>query len=182
MECYRCPYQCLCQDFLMDMNCEDALNYTKEEDDKMRLTKHGGHYCDDCGYIRDGYCRCDKEIEMYDKLAAYEDAEEQGLLVRLPCKVGDTVYEVSVNTEACGDCDHYSDFYGMDAMCDINLNSLYPTVTDEPLCEKQFFEIIQYQLWDDYFLRKRNIDAFGKTVFLTREEAEAALKGKKDDA
>ena len=26
------------------------------------------------------------------KLAEYEDAEEQGLLVRLPCKVGDTVY------------------------------------------------------------------------------------------
>lgn len=26
-----------------------------------------------------------------DKLAAYEDAEEQGLLVRLPCKVGDDV-------------------------------------------------------------------------------------------
>ena len=27
-----------------------------------------------------------------DKLAEYEDAEEQGLLLRLPCKVGDTVY------------------------------------------------------------------------------------------
>lgn len=26
------------------------------------------------------------------KLAAYEQAEEQGLLLRLPCKVGDTVY------------------------------------------------------------------------------------------
>ena len=26
------------------------------------------------------------------KLATYEDAEEQGLLIRLPCKVGDTVY------------------------------------------------------------------------------------------
>ena len=26
------------------------------------------------------------------KLAEYEDAEEQGLLLRLPCKVGDTVY------------------------------------------------------------------------------------------
>ena len=28
------------------------------------------------------------------KLAEYEDAEEQGLLLRLPCKVGDTVYSV----------------------------------------------------------------------------------------
>ena len=29
------------------------------------------------------------------KLAVYEDLEEQGLLVRLPCKVGDTVYRVN---------------------------------------------------------------------------------------
>lgn len=29
------------------------------------------------------------------KLANYEDAEEQGLLLRLPCKVGDTIYEVT---------------------------------------------------------------------------------------
>ena len=28
-----------------------------------------------------------------DKLAHYEDLEEQGLLLELPCKVGDTVYE-----------------------------------------------------------------------------------------
>lgn len=28
------------------------------------------------------------------KLKAYEDAEEQGLLMRLPCKVGDTVYKL----------------------------------------------------------------------------------------
>ncbi len=29
------------------------------------------------------------------KLADYEDLEEHGLLVRLPCKVGDTVYRVN---------------------------------------------------------------------------------------
>lgn len=29
------------------------------------------------------------------RLAEYEDAEEQGLLLRLPCKVGDKVYEAS---------------------------------------------------------------------------------------
>lgn len=32
------------------------------------------------------------DLPYYKKLAAYEDAEEQGLLLRLPCKVGDTVY------------------------------------------------------------------------------------------
>lgn len=35
----------------------------------------------------------DEEIDaVYRKLKDYEDLEEQGLLVKLPCKVGDTVY------------------------------------------------------------------------------------------
>ena len=32
--------------------------------------------------------------KLSEKIGAYEDAEEQGLLLRLPCKVGDTVYFV----------------------------------------------------------------------------------------
>lgn len=31
---------------------------------------------------------------MFEKLAHYEDLEEQGLLLKLPCKVGDTVYKL----------------------------------------------------------------------------------------
>ena len=33
-------------------------------------------------------------LEIANRLAEYEDMEEQGLLVRLPCKVGDRVYQV----------------------------------------------------------------------------------------
>lgn len=29
-----------------------------------------------------------------EKLSTYEDLEEQGLLVRLPCKIGDTMYDI----------------------------------------------------------------------------------------
>lgn len=32
--------------------------------------------------------------KIYNKLKYYEDLEEQGLLMKLPCKVGDTVYVV----------------------------------------------------------------------------------------
>ena len=32
--------------------------------------------------------------KAFEKLAEYEDLEEQGLLLRLPCKVGDTVYRI----------------------------------------------------------------------------------------
>ena len=41
------------------------------------------------------YCeQCDHEAEAWSKLTEYEDLEEQGLLLRLPCKVGDTIYLV----------------------------------------------------------------------------------------
>ena len=33
-------------------------------------------------------------LEIANRLAEYEDMEEQGLLLRLPCKVGDRVYQV----------------------------------------------------------------------------------------
>lgn len=36
----------------------------------------------------------EKEYDAMNALADYEDLEEQGLLVRLPCKVGDTVYDI----------------------------------------------------------------------------------------
>ena len=50
-----------------------------------------------CEYItcsmEEGYqCNHQCEADAMCKLAEYEDAEEQGLLLRLPCKVGDTVY------------------------------------------------------------------------------------------
>ena len=37
---------------------------------------------------------CGELIEALRKLGEYEKAEEQGLLVRLPCKVGDMVYKL----------------------------------------------------------------------------------------
>ncbi len=36
---------------------------------------------------------------VYDKMGVYEDAEEQGLLLKLPCKVGDTIYIILHNLE-----------------------------------------------------------------------------------
>lgn len=42
------------------------------------------------------YCRgCFEATACVEKLAEYEDLEEQGKLLRLPCAVGDTVYSVS---------------------------------------------------------------------------------------
>lgn len=50
-----------------------------------------GEYCDSCSQ---GAGNCKTVENMIKKLATYEDLEEQGLLVRLPCKVGDTMYDI----------------------------------------------------------------------------------------
>lgn len=36
-----------------------------------------------------------------ERLKSYEDAEEQGLLIKLPCKVGDTVYIINSCKQIC---------------------------------------------------------------------------------
>lgn len=83
-----------------------------------------------------------------EKLAAYEVAEEQGLLVRLPCKVGDTVYRI---------VRHRVDVSGY------RMEWEWETTV----------EAVPF--------RVGMVDAIGKTIFLTREEAEAALKGETED-
>lgn len=56
-----------------------------------------------CPYHQDTYGCCFEDGELYwlkdvaellEELKSYKDLEEQGLLVRLPCKVGDTVYDI----------------------------------------------------------------------------------------
>ena len=39
--------------------------------------------------------KTDSVDKLAKKLAEYEDLEEQGLLLRLPCKVGDTLYRIN---------------------------------------------------------------------------------------
>ena len=104
---------------------------------------------------------------------------DNGVIVP-PVKVGQTVYWIINNTKACRDCKHYSSFYGMDEMCDKrNDIVMNPRVSDKPLCEKQFYEIKEYKPDIDWIFSHR--ERFGKTVFLTREAAEAALKARENE-
>ena len=48
-------------------------------------------YCDNCSQ---GAGNCETVKNMIKKLATYEDLEEQGLLVRLPCPIGTTVWDI----------------------------------------------------------------------------------------
>ena len=82
-----------------------------------------------------------------DKLGALEDLEEQGLLLRLPCKVGDTLWWI-------------------DAFGDLR-NSEVNSIFIEQGIDGIVIETMICNIYDK---------AFGKTVFLTREEAEAELE------
>lgn len=90
------------------------------------------------------------------ELKKYQEADKDGRLVVLPCKVGDTVwtagsgigvYSVKVRTFFVG---HPSAARGTDG--DGGIQMIRTTICDVPIKD------------------------FGKTVFLTREEAERALQ------
>ena len=98
-------------------------------------------------------------LQAYFKLKDYEDLEEQGLLLKLPCKVGDTVYAycsefgiipyvvdcIVINEHITFQCSSYSNPIGdCPSEC---LDEIEPDITD-----------------------------FGKTAFLTQAEAEQKSK------
>lgn len=59
--------------------------------------------------------RADKTRMILEKLAEYEDLEEQGRLIKLPCKVGDTVWDndygrpcaYTITAFSFGECEEY---------------------------------------------------------------------------
>lgn len=98
-------------------------------------------------------CYSNKLLEaifaIFQKLASYEDLEEQGLLIKLPCNVDDIVYVLEPNGNI-QECKVYN----------ITTNIYADSNKDNPYWKG--FEI------------KDNL--FGKTVFLTQDEAERALE------
>lgn len=99
------------------------------------------------------------------KLATYEDLEEQGLLVRLPCKVGDIVWD---------NCFGYPESYEIKAFsygyCDSYI---------EPDIEDQI--IFYYENYNGSITGAFPMSELGKTVFLTHEEAEKKMEEMKNE-
>lgn len=90
--------------------------------------------------------------EYLEQLKSYKDAEEQGLLLRLPCKIGDIAYSITRN------------FISEYTICSI-----------EKYKEGFFFN---WRCEKGIYINARGFTNYdiGKTVFLTREAAEQALK------
>lgn len=88
-----------------------------------------------------------------DKLMEYQKAEAEGRLVVLPCKVGDTVYQLTNKRHARG-------------------VGIAPRIVSSICVWKDGSYALCHQGMT--YCQRRD---FGKTWFLTHEEAEAALKG-----
>lgn len=108
-----------------------------------------------------------------EKLATYEDAEEQGLLIRLPCKVGDPVYLI--------DRDENNKFKIYEGK--------WERVSIVQTSKDGSFKLrgeISYDIYDCFFNDGRTMKhgmyvgqertKIGEVVFLTKAEAEAKLK------
>lgn len=98
--------------------------------------------------------------ESIDKLAEYETAEEEGRLVVLPCKPWDKVYQLFV-TDVIDKKLIYKIFQAK--VTKITIDRFRTLFSFETLDENKYKSDL-------------TMESFGETVFLTREEAEKALK------
>lgn len=100
------------------------------------------------------------------KLADYEDLEEQGLLVRLPDDLKKKVYRITYEYTECsnfGETKNNCENYNCNRDCD---------------SQKRFYIVenrLEFMLFCNYY------HELGKTVFLTREEAEKKLEELKNE-
>lgn len=110
----------------------------------------------------DVYFEGEKEYDAMNAFADYEDLEEQGLLMRLPCKVGDTVWEL--------------------CLCDDGNYKIFPmvvkTISKYGALRQVKKDITIWNIYaeSDYTYMYKSFADFGKTVFSTKEEAEKKLE------
>lgn len=95
---------------------------------------------------------------LINKLAAYEDAEEQGWLLRLPCKLGDTLYRVNKGAK--------------EPVIMMRVIQLYIKQIHKDSTVMRIDAINDADMGESCYLPCD----IGERIFLTRAEAEAKLK------
>lgn len=117
-----------------------------------------------------------QNIGSVDRFRELAQAEKDGRLVVLPCKAGDTVYSIEplwlgaivCEESKCRTCDcFYEGGMGDYPSCLRKEDEWCLAITEETATLRN---IVNWMAGTD----------FGKTVFLTREEAEAALKKREE--
>ena len=141
------------------LTLEEAIKYIKEVVCKNRKNKEKNTIVIPNSFISSADCaeKYEQVAKWLKELKSYKDLEEQGLLVRLPCKVGDMVYVPTRN--------FISELRIV--MISVDMHGTY------------FRWMLNSGIYP-------NLDGFsgnklGKTVFLTREEAEKKLEEIQND-
>ena len=153
----------------------DHENFMHMEDDEHKRIVCGtgedlrdyisGKEAVECPYHQNTYGCCFEDGELYwlkdiaellEELKSYKELEEQGLLVRLPCKVGDIMFRINKGAK----------------------NPIIElTVTQINIIRRSYnLEVIDRDC-GELICFKNDI---GKTIFLTREEAEKKLEEMKN--
>lgn len=149
------------------LTLEEAIKHAKEVAD-MNYNDAEKFDSNDSveNYMKANCMKCaeqhEKLAEWLEELKSYKDLEEQGLLVRLPCKVGDTIWELCL----CDD-GNYRIFQMI-----VKSISKYGTLRQ---VEKDV-TIWHIYAESDYTYVYKNFIDLGKTWFLTSEEAEKKLE------
>lgn len=177
----------------------------------MKRLTFGGNYCDiaQCAETRGGsFCEdgaCSQR-KVWERLKEWEDLEEHGRvivmknpeqdgmarlreladadragrLVVLPCKVGDTVWAASGKIIKCEiDEMHMCDSGGIEFLVSFNC--------DGADCKRCLFNNWSQDYFGEFYCDSEYGNCsfkdsdIGKTIFLTREEAEKALEATEDD-
>lgn len=100
-----------------------------------------------------------------ERLAELEDKIENGTLIELPCKVGDTIYQIYKD---CSKCSHFKETgWEYDCWCDAEESKTMFEFDGDNGCV--------YIIKETEFTYN-HIKDFGKDLFLTKPEAEAKLK------
>lgn len=132
----------------------DELIENAEE--KARVHEYHADFFENGNPMRDACLKSSKDCkqlaEWLMQLKEYQSLEEQGRLVKLPCKVGDTVYKVNKASKK------------------VSQHKVIKFEIDKTDVTAYTMQII-FENYDFCFSHH-----FGETIFLTKSEAEAKLK------
>lgn len=101
--------------------------------------------------------------EEYKKYLEWKKLDEQGKLLKLPCKIGDTVYEL---------CKFDDGIYQICPMIVKSLSHYGQARKDK----NGYIQAWNIYAESDYTYMYKSFYDFGKTVFLTEREAKEALE------
>lgn len=122
--------------------------------------------CKNCknwdGSITKCFNECVIPLDALEQFNRYKRLEEQGILLKLPCAVGDTVYYLYTNENK------ESEITEMKVGCIEPFGAIRQ--------RKGICEVWNVYAEADYTKAYFKFLDFGKTVFITKEEAEAASK------